>query len=183
LGERDLASAIVQAITWLIEASNRHEQLEGAVAFCQIPLEMLAWLVFADDTSVIDDGDFGRIGAANKIMLLLHHCGTPLEAPAALQTLTKISLFDRKGQPPLSGAHIAVEVRNTIIHPNTDNRKKFETWVKNHGSTDKQLLQETVSLFTWYLTLILLRFMEYQGDYENHLIPQAPVVFERVPWA
>jgi hypothetical protein len=144
---------------------------------------MLAWVVFAGEPSVVDDNNFEKVSAANKVKLLLHHCSIPLSVPPQLQTLTKIASAGRNGMPPLSGAHVAVEVRNTVIHPHAKNKKKFETWVKNHGSTDDQLLQKTVSLFTWYTTLILLRFMEYRGEYLNHLIPQGPGVAERVPWA
>jgi hypothetical protein len=141
--------------------------MESAVAFCQIPLEMLAWVVFAGESAVVDADAFKPLGASNKIKLLLHHCGIPLTVPPQLQTMTKIASAGRSGKPPLSGAHVAVEVRNTVIHPHATNRKKFETWVKNHGATDDQLLQETVSLFSWYTTLILLRFIEYRGEYLN----------------
>jgi hypothetical protein len=37
------------AVTWLIEASRQSGKTEGAIAFGQIPPEMLAWLVFVDD--------------------------------------------------------------------------------------------------------------------------------------
>jgi hypothetical protein len=174
---------IIQAVTWLIEASKRHENLEGAVAFCQIPLEMLAWLVFADDAPIVDADDFKPLGAPNKLKLLLHHCGIPLGVLAQLQTLTKVSLAGRQGKPALSGPHVVVEVRNVIIHPHASNRQKIVGWLRNHNATADQLLQETVSLFTWYITLVLLRFMEYRGQYANHLIPLAPGVPESVPWA
>ncbi len=39
-----------------------------------------------------------------------------------------------------------------------------------------------MSLFTWYITLLLLRFMDYRGDYARHLIPQARGEVEKVPW-
>ena len=61
------------AVTWLIQAS-RQSGTDGAIAFGQIPLEMLAWVVFVDDKTVIDADEFERLSAASKLQMLLSHC-------------------------------------------------------------------------------------------------------------
>jgi hypothetical protein len=173
---------IIQAVTWLIEASKHQESLEGPVAYCQIPLEMLAWLLFVEDSAVVDQVDFKELGAANKIKLLLHHCGIFLEVPPQLQTLTKTAV-NPQSKKVSPGPTVVVEIRNTIIHPHAANAKKFADWLNATDATDGQLLQETVSLFIWYLSLILLRFMDYHGEYLNHLRPQGPGIPQKLPWA
>ncbi len=72
-------SPVNQAITWLIEASRTSGSVEGAIAFSQIPLEMLAWTVFVDQEAIMG---FKLIrenrAASDKLQLLLHECGIPL---------------------------------------------------------------------------------------------------------
>ena len=176
----DWRTPIIQAVTWLIEASKRHENLEGAVALCQIPLEMLAWLVFVEDQSIIDGDEFDKLNAANKLKLLLHHCGIAADIPPRLQALTKIA---QASKPARSGPHLIVEIRNGIIHPKTIKRTTFDGWLDTHNVTAQQVMQETVCLFIWYITLVLLRLMDYRGEYANRLIPQAPGTVEKVPWS
>jgi hypothetical protein len=170
-----------QAVTWLIEASTTSGSIQGAIAFSQIPLEMLAWLVFVDENAILDSNEFENLSAGNKLQLLLHECGIPLGVPPMLETLAKIAINDEGKQK--SGPRIATEIRNTIIHPHKKNRDKFNGWITQHKVEGNDLLRETQHLFIWYITLVLLRLMEYDGEYANRLMPQRPNTIEKVPWA
>ena len=89
---------------------------------------MLAWLLFVEDSAVVDQVDFKELGAANKIKLLLHHCGIFLEVPPQLQTLTKTAV-NPQSKKVSPGPTVVVEIRNTIIHPHAANAKKFADWL------------------------------------------------------
>jgi len=169
-----------QAVTWLIEASRMSGGTEGAIAFGQIPLEMLSWLVFVDDVPILDADEFEKLSAGNKLQLLLSKCGIPLDIPPAFTALSTVANgADKK----MSGPRIATEVRNTIIHPQKKNREKVPGWVSKHGVKEADLLWETQQLFKWYITLILLKLMNYNGSYANRLSSHKFGTVEPVPWA
>jgi hypothetical protein len=173
-------TAMTQAVTWLIQATSRASGREGAIAFCQIPLEMLAWMAFVDGEAVMDSKEFENLSASNKMQLLLHSCGIPIAVPSDLEAVLKVATA--KGKPGMTGPAIAAEIRNTIIHPHKKNREKLAGWVKNcHVDADK-LLNETRELFRWYIILVLLRRMDYQGEYANRLVMRMPGTVEKVPW-
>ena len=132
MGKRAVGAPVTQAVTWLIEASRTSGSTEGAIAFSQIPLEMLASTIFVDEDSILDEDDFDKLTAWNKLQLLLHECGIPSEVPSVLGTLLKVAKDDGKPKgekkadlKPRSGPKIATEIRNTIIHPSKKNREKL----------------------------------------------------------
>ena len=172
---------MTQAITWLIHASRKTGGAEGAIAFCQIPLEMLAWLVFVDDNPVLDHDGFYNLSAGNKLQILLNQCGIPRTVPPLLKTLLKVATRDEGTQ--VTGPNIATEIRNTIVHPSGKNREKFSSWVTGKNVKAEDLLRDTEQLFKWYVTLVLLRLMDYQGEYANRLVQRIPGTVEKVPWA
>ena len=122
------------------------------------------------------------LGPPIKIKLLLHHCGIPRDVSACVAGVDN-NISAQKDRPKSSGSHVAVEVRGTPLSIRTPRtRRNSPTGLRRRTRQNDQLLQETVSLFTWYTTLVLLRFMEYRGQYLNHLLPQGPGVAQRVPW-
>jgi hypothetical protein len=163
------------AVTWLIEASRQSGGTEGAIAFGQIPLEMLAWLIFVDDRTIVNKSEFEKLSAASKLQMLLAHCGIPFEVPVDLPALTTLaSRTDHK-----TGPQLVTKVRNTIIHPNKDNRNILERW-----ETDfVDIRWETQQLFKWYITLVLLSLIGYSGKYAHRLTTCKMGGVELVPWA
>jgi hypothetical protein len=81
---------VTQAIKWLIEAATRTVNVEGAIAFCQIPLEMFAWNIFVGQSSLVTEKNFDNLAAADKFHLLLDRCGIPIAIPPELTALTAI---------------------------------------------------------------------------------------------
>jgi hypothetical protein len=171
---------LTQAVAWLIQATGRPNGPEGSIAFGQIPLEMLAWMAFVDTKPVVDSREFENLSANSKLQLLLYSCGIPLAIPDGLDSLRKVAT--QQDNTVWSGPRIATEIRNTIIHPNKKNREKLAAWVKGKSVNEVQLLNETHELFRWYITLVLLHFLEYRGTYANRLIPRIPGTLEMVPW-
>lgn len=173
------------AVTWLIEASRQSGGTEGAIAFGQIPLEMLAWLVFVDDRTIVDDSEFDKLSAASKLQMLLAHCGIPFEVPTGLSTLTKIANeHKKKSGKDVTGPQLVTKVRNTIIHPNQKNRKSLTEWETAYSVKVSDIRWDTQQLFKWYITLVLLRLIGYSGKYANRLTPwNLDKRVEWVPWA
>ena len=165
--------------TWLIETSRQSGGTEGAIAFGQIPLELLAWLVFVDDGGIESEKLFNNHSAAIKMEKLLKHCAIPLDVPpclGSLCTLATKTVFT-------TGPQLATKVRNTIIHPNEKNRKALIEWEKDHGVKVDDVRWETQKLFKWYITLIFLKLIGYSGKYANRLSPRKFGDVENVPWS
>ncbi|QDT48919.1 hypothetical protein Pan258_29660 [Symmachiella dynata] len=175
---------LILAVTWLIEASRQSGGTEGAIAFGQIPLEMLAWLVFVDDRTIVAPDEFDRLSAASKLQLLLAHCGIPFEVPAGLSTLAKIATEQqKKSGKDVTGPQLVTTVRNTIIHPNKKNREILAGWEKDYSVKVSDIRWDTQQLFKWYITLVLLSLIGYSGKYANRLTPHNIGDVESVPWA
>jgi len=69
-------------------------------------------------------------------------------------------------------------LRNAIIHANSKNRKKRRNL--------NDALQHASTIYLWYLELIILRFLDYRGEYSNRITTQPNPSFsfvEPVPWA
>jgi len=172
------------AVTWLIEASRQSGGTEGAIAFGQIPLEILAWLVFVDDRTIVDDNEFDKLSAASKLQMLLAHCGIPFEIPPGLSTLAKIAHEQqKKSGKDVTGPQLVTKVRNTIIHPNEKNRKILAEWEDAYSVKIGEIRWETQQLFKWYITLVLLSLIGYSGKYANRLTSRKMGDVELVPWA
>lgn len=166
------------AVDWLIEAS-RTKGAAGGIAFGQIPLEMLAWLVFVDDKEVVPEPEFDRLSAASKLQMLLDYCEVPFEVPEGLEMLTVLSQKTKY----TSGPQLATKVRNTIIHPNRRDREALPSWDKAHSTRSGTVLWEARQLFKWYTTLVLLRLIGYSGSYVSRLTFRKLNDLQQVPWA
>ncbi|MCY2994354.1 MAG: hypothetical protein NTY19_41755 [Planctomycetota bacterium] len=172
------------AVTWLIEASRQSGGTEGAIAFGQIPLEMLAWLVFVDDRTIVESDEFDRLSAASKLQILLAHCNIPFEVPVGRSALTTIATeMQKKGGKATTGPQLVAKVRNTIIHPNEKNRRILSEWESSYSVKIGDVRWEAQQLFKWYITLVLLRLIGYSGKYANRLTPSKLGEVEFVPWA
>lgn len=172
------------SVAWLIEASRRTRSTEGAIAFGQIPLEMFAWLVFVNDRTIVESGEFEKLSAASKLQMLLSHCEIPLAVPTSLEGLTKVVLGLKSKTPKLmSGPQIATRIRNSIIHPHKSNRSMLAEWESKYWVKTSDIRWECRQLFKWYITLVLLRLIDYSGKYANRLTPYTLGNLELVPWA
>ena len=172
------------AVTWLIEATRQSGRSQGAIAFGQIPLEMLAWIVFVEDRTIVQKNEFERLSAASKLQMLLAHCGIPFAVPAELPALAKLASETQFN----TGPKLVTRVRNTIIHPNENNRSALRGWATTYSVTVDKIRWETEQLLRWYVTLVLLRLIGYSGSYRNRLKvwDLSKTIDERVelvPWA
>tara|TARA_R110002095_G_scaffold46513_4_gene41673 strand:+ start:358 stop:1731 length:1374 start_codon:yes stop_codon:yes gene_type:complete len=152
------------SITWLIESTRQSEQSAGAIAFGQIPIEMLAWMVFVDEKTIIADSEFKKLSAASIFQLLLSHCQISLDVPNSMTSLKKLIQKTRKIS---TAPQLLTTIRNTIIHPHKNNRKVLQQWEKEYGIEIEAIRNESQILLQHYITLILLFLIDYQGEYRS----------------
>ncbi|TCW33238.1 hypothetical protein EDC21_12321 [Thermohydrogenium kirishiense] len=130
-------------------------------------LELLSWIKFTQEEQIISKEKFDKLLEADKIRLLLHDYGIPIKLP-----------FDINSNKYQDGPHLFVEIRNSIVHP----MKKEK--VKDLSFNDKW---KAHLLGLWYLELIILNIMGYDGKYVNrlklidHNLYEGNV--EMVPWS
>lgn len=152
------------AIRWLIESSIQSDRDEnGGIAFSQIPLEMLAWMVFVDETEIVNENEFDKLSASSKMQLLLAHCQIGFEVPKGLKTLSKIA----QNTKHTTGPQLLTKVRNTIIHPSKKNRAVLSEWESKFGTTPDSIRREAQQLFEHYITLVLLFLIGYEGKFRD----------------
>ena len=143
------------AIDWLLNADMQAEEdnVNGAIAFAQIPFEMLA-------TAASFSGN-----AAEKIQQLLSQCHMPFETPSECNNLHRLEQRTDFN----TGPKLITRVRNTIIHPREANRRQLSDWEADHGVSAAAIPGETYRLFQHYMVLILLHLIGYEGTYRKRL--------------
>jgi hypothetical protein len=99
----------------------------------------------------------------------LNRCQIPLVAPSYLATLSD---FAKESNRDVAWA--VAEVRNRIIHP-----KHPEDLYDRSG-----LITETWLFLLYFLDMVILRWIEYSGEYANRSIVKRWVgEVQVVPWA
>lgn len=176
----------LQYITEYLIQARDSEDLRSAVAVSQIPLEMLSSLLKSKELSGNALDEWERIEQAyKKIEYIAEHCGIPLTVPDGLPLLRAIvESEDSSTQAINNGPTAVTNIRNKIIHPSKKKRETFDKIMEEIAQTDADpVYNEIVQLFRWYITLVLLHEMDYQGEYGNRLVTKNIGVYEPVPWA
>lgn len=161
---------IRRAIRYFVE-SNSPDPLDVAIPMAQAGLEVLAWAVLEQEGWVERGED--RLDAAGRIRLLLKWAGIPTAIPAHLESLSARSRA--LGQGNWDGPRVVTHVRRDLIHA----PRRTPEWP--NGDT----LTEAWRLATWYLELVLLRVIGYEGVYGSRLVTEGRWVgaVDHVPWS
>ena len=130
IGKDEWREVLQLSIVWLIEASRNAGGIDGSIALSQIPLEMISWMYFVDGDSIIDGGEFEKLGAPSKLQLLLSKCEIPSVVPEPLCSLVRLA----KSKGLDTGPKVVVRIRNSIIHPHRKNRLAFAALMKEQLS-------------------------------------------------
>jgi hypothetical protein len=159
------------AIYWYLGSNKGASGAEGSIMLTQNALELLAWTVLVKDLRILDASTFksGKLPAADKIRLLLHTAGVPLELPAELTELEKV----RKGHTQWTdGPATFVGFRNSIVHPG--DKPLFL-------AAPGEARVEAMDLGQWYLELSLLSVLGHKGEYRSRIAHRNNRT-RRVPW-
>jgi len=168
---------IRHAIHWYIESNMCAGGIEGSIILEQAAFELLAWTLLAADLKILSEEalDPRRLPAADKLRLLLANNGIPLAIPASLADLQTAASTE---QTWVDGPKAITELRNGLIHPSPQRRRK----VFSHAAGARH---DAWCLGLWYLELSLLRIFEYHGLYANRLMRDGfhGQQMMPVPWA
>lgn len=154
------------AIEWYIKA-NRYNinEIKEQIIFCQTALELLAWAYMVEYKKCFSVNGFNKLSSTSeRLRVLLIElrigAGMPLGIPDLLQFCGNAD-----------GPKALTEIRNAIVHPRKAKREQLS------GISDIAMYQ-ALKLGLWYLELILLRLLGYNGYYYNRLT----YGYREVPW-
>lgn len=159
-----------KAIYWYLRSNSTTSGVDGGIILTQAALEYLAWTQLVESAAVLSKVGFEKLPASDRLRLLLSRLGIPLDIPPTLE-----SLIDLAPNPSWDGPRMFTEVRNDLVHP-----------VRKAGRFGVERLPyfEIWTLGQWYLELVLLRLIGFDGVYHDRTRPGGWVGEVRaVPWA
>lgn len=160
-----------RAIRWYIAANLKSGDLEGAIVLAQTGHELLSWTRFVSEKGLTSEG-FDKLPASDRLRLLLVEARIPLVVPSLLSSLAPRCQTEKL----IDGPHAITFLRNKLVHPTPTNLQRLASFNYNE-------LQDAYLLSLWYLELLLLYVLGYQGEYGNRLIYlRATGQVEPVPW-
>lgn len=164
---------ICHSLHWYIEANTCAGGVEGAIILCQAAFELLSWTLLVEETRSMSVAQFEDLEAKDKLRALLKECQIPRDIPSTLTDLVTLA----NSQNWSDGPSAIVGIRNALVHPKPNKRKKvFAARVDARG--------EAWFLALWYLDLILLKLFDHSGTYINRLRGgYRHESSEIVPWA
>lgn len=121
----------------------------------QCALELLSWFVIVKKTRALSDEGYGQLSSASeKLGLALTLLGIPRRIPPGLK---KIVAFQKEWKDI---ADAVVQARNYLVHP-TQSRSGKRKPKKEYPWPELWIAGQ------WLLELVILRLLEYSGDYRN----------------
>jgi len=160
-----LREAVVERAINHLLAANGNEPLDVRVPIACSGLEMLGTAVLQRHGKKVP----GQ--AACKVRQLLVWAGVPVTIPAGFA-----SLAARSGRHTTiaDGPEVLFGIRNKLVHP----PMKMTEWPSSAE------LKESWQLANWYLELVVLRELDYEGKYWSRLrLGRQAADLEPVPWA
>jgi hypothetical protein len=163
------------AIHWYIESNAQAGAIEGALVLHQLAIELLASRLFVEERRKYTEAQFRKTNlfpAETKMKLLLTEAKIPTAIPVNLANLAGVGQTENWADGPITRTRL----RNCITHPTGRNRQTLDR-------VSSSARFEAINLALWYLELILLWLMGYNGGYVNRLTVKFNGEQEKVPWA
>jgi hypothetical protein len=170
--DKALDLIVERAINFLLAADGT-EVLDVRVPMAWSGVELLAWAVLQRER-LRAPSEVRRIRADDRVERLLKWAAIPVHIPDGLATLgARARRLDR---PQWTGPKVVYDVRNAVVHPPDD--------VEDPEWPQIDELFEAWQLATWYLELVILRLLRYEGEYWSRLrLGRSAMDTELVPWA
>lgn len=152
-----------EVLSWYSQAHSS-SIVENKVVSVQVALETLAWVyLIVDRKSNISKSKYKYMNAAEKFREILSRFSIDLSIPKLF-----IDIKDNYDDGP----HLFTVFRNKIVHPTRE--------LDFDNPIDKL---HVLYLGVWYLELLTLGILGYEGSYVNRLkVPIIEGVYEFVPW-
>jgi hypothetical protein len=166
-----LEKIVSRGLKYWMAANARGVVLDVKIPVACSGLELLAWGVLQQRQWVTADS-FKRLQAGATLRLLLQATDIPADLPADYEALA--ARRAGYGNPADGGPELVFEVRNALVHP----PKKL---AKLEWPTHDELY-EAWRLSMWYLELVIINLLGYQGEYVSRL-RSGWFSLDPVPWA
>lgn len=161
------------AINWYVSANHTSGGVgvDTGLLFTQSALELLAWSYCVLDRKMVSPDAFKQRGlsAANKLRLLASSMSIPATVPPQLDGL---KTHPTKNKPWYDVMEAITELRNGLVHPGRD-----------ENSIGLRTYLDAWNFSLWFISMVILRLFEYQGNYGNRLTRRFAGEIEPVPWA
>lgn len=152
------------AVYWYVRSGADRGGVDGGLILLQACLERLGWQRFVIDGAACPDGRFQSLNGGNRLRCLLRDCGIPIAIPPKLAELAREAAT--RGWE--DGPRAVVETRNLLVHASGgDHLPWHEVWM----------------LARWYVELVLLRMLDFTGEYLNRTRALSVGDVERPPWS
>jgi hypothetical protein len=172
LSTNDAEEAVVDRAIEHLLAADGNEALDVRIPVACAGLEMLGWTVLQRQGWIEPDA-MRRMEAAPSKRLLLRWAGVPTTIPDSFDAL--IARGDERHRGA-GGPEVIWGVRNRLVH--APKRLDSPEWPR------QEELREAWQLSSWYLELVVLRVLGYDGKYWSRLrLGRYGADVEPVPWA
>jgi len=141
---------------WYVEANLNSAFAVGSIVLIQNALELLFHWFISEKKRYVNQSDADNISAAAKIGFLLSSMQILPDIPKEFEGLIGYA----KKYNITNGPEVFIKIRNCIVHPSL---KKRITLKELEGKA----IFEAKELGIWYVEIILLKFMNYKGEYQN----------------
>lgn len=156
-----LAESVDRAIGLLL--ATNEGVLDTKIPIACIGLELLAWSVLQHKEGLSKSNLNGRSSGGN-VRKLLDWAGVDITLPADYSALAARLATVKSVEPTAAdweAPEIVFHVRNALVHPPKD--------VTDPEWPASGELIEAWQLSTWYLEVVLLRILGYEGEYTSRL--------------
>jgi len=126
---------------------------DGSLIIAVAALELFSFNYLVRKTILRSKEKFESKQLSNNIFKTLNELGIPTELPTQLEKLHTYSL----GRNWQTGPKSIVELRNEIVHPDRE------------SAPSSHVCYEALQLAMWYIELMVLRLINYEGVYSNRL--------------
>ena len=138
-----------------------------AVGVAFIAFASLSHKVLVLETAELSRRRFEATRTSDKLRMLLRWAGIPIAVPDGLKALRAAADCKRMDAP-----NVLAWIRNRMIHPD------------HRDGPHRDVVQEAWILSLWYLELLVLRLLCYNGPYHCRVDPsESPREDPLVPWA
>lgn len=166
-----LEAVLGRAIEMLLFADSP-EIVDARVITACAGLELLSWALLRR-SGWLDSDSVSRLKAGSAVRLLCRWAGIDPRLPDGFDALE--ARRRRLNQNEAAGPELLFGIRNDVVHP----PRKLDDPAWPSGDE----LVECWQLATWYLQLVLLRALGYEGAYWSRLrLGRSEMDVELVPW-
>jgi hypothetical protein len=160
------------SIYWYVFSNMRVANVDGSIILSQAALERIAWIYLTEHTRKYSKTKAKKLSAAQKVTEVLNDCKIPITLPS---NYTRLSAY-AAAFACADGPQTIASIRNNLVHP--VNKAKGSGVIM-----DGLFYHEALSLYMWYIELLLLYLMGFSGSYSNRINAKWVGEVEAVPWA